>query len=102
MKSRLREEFTENQAFKVNEIGDKLFGNHQGKKQEFDEKIERYDMQYDTFTVAKENTVKKLEYQMLETDTELRLRFRWKNIIPKIILRSLKSQAEAVRSSLRI
>ena len=41
MKSRLREEFTENQAFKVNEIGDKLFGNHQGKKQEFDEKIER-------------------------------------------------------------
>ena len=39
MKSRLREEFTENQAFKVNEIGDKLFGNHQGKKQEFDEKI---------------------------------------------------------------
>ena len=46
-----REEFTENQAFKVNEIGDKLFGNHQGKKQEFDEKIERYDMQYDTFTV---------------------------------------------------
>ena len=37
----------------MNEIGDKLFGNHQGKKQEFDEKIERYDMQYDTFTVAK-------------------------------------------------
>ena len=58
MKSRLREEFTENQAFKVNEIGDKLFGNHQGKKQEFDEKIERYDMQYDTFTVAKENNSK--------------------------------------------
>ena len=74
MKSRLREEFTENQAFKVNEIGDKLFGNHQGKKQEFDEKIERYDMQYDTFTVAKENTVKKLEYQMLETDTGIEIK----------------------------
>ena len=62
------------QAFKVNEIGDKLFGNHQGKKQEFDEKIERYDMQYDTFTVAKENTVKKLEYQMLETDTGIEIK----------------------------
>ncbi len=53
---------------------DKLFGNHQGKKQEFDEKIERYDMQYDTFTVAKENTVKKLEYQMLETDTGIEIK----------------------------
>ena len=74
MKSRLREEFSENQAFKVNEIGDKLFGNHQGKKQEFDEKIERYDMQYDTFTVAKENTVKRLEYQMLETDTGIEIK----------------------------
>ena len=66
------------------------------------EKIERYDMQYDTFTVAKENTVKKLEYQMLETDTGIEIKIRWKNIIPKIMLRSLKSQAEAVRSSLRI
>ncbi len=28
-KSRLREEFAENQAFRVNEIGDKLFGDHQ-------------------------------------------------------------------------
>ena len=41
---------------------------------EFDEKIERYDMQYDTFTVAKENTVKKLEYQMLETDTGIEIK----------------------------
>lgn len=73
-KSRLREEFTENQAFKVSEIGDKLFGNHQGKKQEFDEKIERYDMQYDIFTVAKENTVRKLEYQMIETDTGIEIK----------------------------
>lgn len=73
-KSRLREEFTENQAFKVSEIGDKLFGNHQGKKQEFDEKLERYDMQYDTFTVAKENTVRKLEYQMIETDTGIEIK----------------------------
>ena len=31
-------------------------------------------MQYDTFTVAKENTVKKLEYQMLETDTGIEIK----------------------------
>ncbi|WP_216696692.1 nucleoid-associated protein [Anaerostipes faecalis] len=73
-KSRLRNEFEENQAFKVSEIGDKLFGDHQGKKQEFDEKIERYEMQYDTFTVAKENTVRKLEYQMIETDTGIEIK----------------------------
>lgn len=73
-KSKLREEFTENQAFKVNEIGDKIFGDHQEKKQEFDEKIERYDMQYDTFTVAKENTIRKLEYQMIETDTGIEVK----------------------------
>lgn len=73
-KSRLREEFEENQAFKVSEIGDRLFGDHQEKKREFDEKIERYDMQYDTFTVAKENTVRKLEYQMIETDTGIEIK----------------------------
>ena len=32
------------------------------------------DMQYDTFTVAKENTVKRLEYQMLETDTGIEIK----------------------------
>lgn len=73
-KSRLREEFEENQAFKVSEIGDRLFGDCQEKKREFDEKIERYDMQYDTFTVAKENTVRKLEYQMIETDTGIEIK----------------------------
>nr|WP_300308705.1 nucleoid-associated protein [uncultured Anaerostipes sp.] len=73
-KSRLREEFEENQAFKVSEIGDRLFGDHQDKKREFDEKIERYDMQYDTFTVAKENTVRKLGYQMIETDTGIEIK----------------------------
>lgn len=31
-------------------------------------------MQYDTFTVAKENTVKRLEYQMLETDTGIEIK----------------------------
>ena len=75
----------------MNEIGDKLFGNHQGKKQEFDEKIERYDMQYDTFYSSKRKIQsRKLEYQMLETDTGIEIKIRWKNIIPKIMLRSLK------------
>lgn len=73
-KSLLQEEFMEKQAFKVNEIGDKLFGNHSGKKQEFDEKMERYDMQYDTFTAVKENTVKTLAFQVIETDTGIEVK----------------------------
>mgnify|MGYP001624573478 FL=1 len=74
VKSRLREEFEENQAFKVNEIGDRLFGENQEKKLEFDERIERYGLQYDTFTVAKDNTIKNLQYQMIETDAGIEIK----------------------------
>ncbi|MDD3185794.1 MAG: nucleoid-associated protein [Anaerostipes sp.] len=73
-KSKLREEFVEKQEFCVNEIGDKIFGSDPEKKQIFDEKVEQYDIQYDTFTVEKENTVRKLEYQMMETDTGIEIK----------------------------
>lgn len=73
-KSLLQEEFMDKQAFIVNEIGDKLFGNHQSKKQEFDEKMEHYNMQYDTFTASKVNTVKTLAYQIIETDTGIEIK----------------------------
>ncbi|MDD3747688.1 MAG: nucleoid-associated protein [Anaerostipes sp.] len=74
MKSKLREEFFEKQEFRANEIGDKIFGSDPEKKQAFDEKVEQYDIQYDTFTVEKENTVRKLEYQMMETDTGIEIK----------------------------
>lgn len=72
-KSILQQEFVENQEFNVNEIGDKIFGNHAEMKQDYDEVLERYDMQYDTFTVANESTVKKLEKQVLLTDTGIEI-----------------------------
>lgn len=73
-KSILQQEFVENQEFNVNDIGDKIFGNHTAMKQDFDEVLERYDMQYDTFTVANESTVKKLEKQILVTDTGIEIK----------------------------
>ncbi len=73
-KSILQQEFVENQEFNVNEIGDKIFGNHTAMKQDFDEVLERYDMQYDTFTVANESTVRKLEKQVLITDTGIEIK----------------------------
>lgn len=72
-KSILQQEFVENQEFNVNDIGDKIFGGHAEMKQDFDEVLERYDMQYDTFTVANESTVKKLEKQVLLTDTGIEI-----------------------------
>ena len=67
-KSKLREEFAEKNEFRINEIGDRIFGDDADKKQFFDDRMERYDMQYDKFTVGKENTVKGLEYINVETD----------------------------------
>ena len=73
-KSILQQEFVENQEFNVEEIGDKIFGDHPAMKQEFDETLERYDMQFDKFTVANESTVKKLEKQVLVTDKGIEIK----------------------------
>ena len=50
-KSKLCKIFEEDQEFSINKIGDELFGKNPQKKMEFDEKMERYNMQYDKFTV---------------------------------------------------
>ena len=39
----------------------------------FDDRMERYDMQYDNFSVIKESTVKKLEKQVIITDTGIEI-----------------------------
>ena len=82
-RSKLREEFAEKNVFIVNEIGDRIFGGSTEKKREFDDRIEKYDLQYDTFTVAKENTIKKLEYQVLETDTGIEIKIPMEEYITK-------------------
>jgi hypothetical protein len=82
-KSRLRQEFEENQEFNVSEIGDRIFGNSPEKKEAFDEKMERYDMQYDNFSVVKESTVKKLEKQVILTDTGIEISIPMEEYISK-------------------
>lgn len=72
-KSKLQKEFIENQEFNVAEIGEKVFGEDGEKREAFDEKMERYDMQYDNFSVVKESTVKKLEKQVLVTDSGIEI-----------------------------
>lgn len=82
-KSKLRQEFAEKNEFRINEIGDRLFGESAEMKQEFDDKIERYDLQYDTFTVEKENTVKKLEYQSMKTDCGIEIKIPMEEYLTK-------------------
>lgn len=72
-KSRLQKEFEENGEFNVSEIGDRIFGEDAKKKEAFAEKMELYDMQYDNFSVIKESTVKKLEKQVIITDTGIEI-----------------------------
>ena len=64
-KSKLCKIFEEDQEFSINKIGDELFGKNPQKKMEFDEKMERYNMQYDNFTVEKEETIKDLGLSLI-------------------------------------
>lgn len=72
-KSALQKEYVDRQSFDVEEIGNRLFGNSLEKKSEFDEKMEQYDLQFDNFTVTNESTVKKLEKQIMVTDSGIEI-----------------------------
>ena len=72
-KSALQKEYVDRQSFDVEEIGNRLFGNSPEKKSEFDEKMEQYDLQFDNFTVTNESTVKKLEKQIMVTDSGIEI-----------------------------
>ena len=72
-KSALQKEYVDRKSFDVEEIGNKLFGKSPEKKSEFDEKMEQYDLQYDNFTFTNENTVKKLEKQVMVTDSGIEI-----------------------------
>lgn len=73
-KSQLQKQFEESKEFNVNEIAQNLFADSIEKKEAFEEKMERYDMQYDNFSVIKESTVKKLEKQVIVTDTGIEIK----------------------------
>lgn len=82
-RSKLREEFAEKNEFRVNEIGDRIFGDDAEKKQIFDDRMERYDLAYDKFTVGKENTVKGLEYITVETDSGIEIKIPMEEYLTK-------------------
>lgn len=60
--------FSDDGMFDINKIGSELFGTDKENMSTFDQKMERYDLQYDKFSVIKENTVSKLNYLEIETD----------------------------------
>lgn len=72
-KSALQKEYVDRKSFDIEEIGNKLFGNSPEKKSEFDEKMEQYDLQFDNFTVTNESTVKKLDKQVMVTDSGIEI-----------------------------
>ena len=72
-KSALQKEYVDNKSFDIEEIGNRLFGKSPEKKSVFDEKMEQYDLQYDNFTVTNESTVKKLERQVMVTDSGIEI-----------------------------
>lgn len=72
-KSALQKEYTDHQTFNIEEIGTALYGSSPEKKAEFDEKMEQYDLAYDSFSVINEATVKKLEKQVMVTDSGIEI-----------------------------
>lgn len=72
-KSALQKEYTDRKSFDIEEIGSKLFGKDSAKKSEYDEKMEKYDLQFDNFTVTNESTVKKLDRQVIITDSGIEI-----------------------------
>jgi len=60
--------FSDDGMFDINKIGSELFGKDKENMSEFDLKMERYNLQYDKFSVIKESTVNKLNYLEIETD----------------------------------
>ncbi len=72
-KSALQREYTDHKTFDVEDIGSQLFGTNPEKKAAFDEKMEQYDLQFDSFTVNNENTVKKLDHQVIVTDSGIEI-----------------------------
>lgn len=72
-KSKLRHLYQEEEQFDIEKIGKELFGNDADKRTDFDDKMEQYDLQFDTFSVNNPSTLKKLEKQVLVTDSGIEI-----------------------------
>lgn len=73
-KSIIQEELTENGGFAVEELADRIFEGQPEMREEFQEKMERYNMVKEEVTPQSDNTVRKYQTQHLLTDTGIELK----------------------------
>lgn len=67
-KSVIYQENLENGVIRVSEISEQLFGNNPDLQREFNEKIEKHNIQEDEIQAQKRTTIQKFEKQFLTTD----------------------------------
>lgn len=72
-KASLLKRYIDEKELDIESIGSELFGSSPDKKAAFDEKMENYDMQYDKIKIENESTVKKLEKQVIVTDSGIEI-----------------------------
>lgn len=72
-------ELEEQGEIKVSELREKVFPGSPEMLEELDEKLDRYNLSYETVAPKNEQTIKKFQKQKLYTDTASRSRSRWKN-----------------------
>lgn len=77
-KNIIHQELEENGSFTVETIADKIFEEKPQLKQEFQEKMEKYDMVHEEIRPQSEKTVKKYETQVLKTDSGIEIKIPMK------------------------
>lgn len=73
-KSILQNELEEKGCIKIQEVADKIFKEKEEWKQEFHEKIEKYNIMEEEVAPQNQNTLRKLEKQHLKTDTGIEIK----------------------------
>lgn len=77
-KNIIHQELEENGSFTVETIADKIFDQKPDLKQEFQEKMEKYDMVREEIKPRNEKTLKKYETQVLKTDSGIEIKIPMK------------------------
>lgn len=73
VKAVIHEEFTNQGAISVESISDKLFGEQEEIKEEFTEKLKKYNLETEEVKPINKQTTKKFEKQYLTTDTGIEI-----------------------------
>lgn len=73
VKAVIHEEYTNQGAISVESVGEKLFGEQAEIKQEFCEKLKKYNLETEEVRPVNKQTTKKFEKQYLTTDTGIEI-----------------------------